>query len=64
MMRVFLEKGEGKDLVPKVDAVFNFQIKKTKEGAVVKSFVIDLKNKLGKVRFCYSNIYKGLCGDR
>ena len=53
MMRVFLEKGEGKDLVPKVDAVFNFQIKKTKEGSVVKSFVIDLKNKLGKVRFFY-----------
>lgn len=44
MMRVFLERGEGKALVPKVDAVFNFEIKLNKQGPVIKSFVIDLKN--------------------
>ncbi len=49
MMRVYLERGEGKALVPKVDSIFNIQIKKTKEGPVVKTFVIDLKNGQGKV---------------
>lgn len=44
MMRVFLERGEGKHLVPKVDAIFNFEIKTDKKGEVVKTFVIDLKN--------------------
>lgn len=48
MMRVYLERGEGKALVPKVDSIFNIQIKKTKEGPVVKTFVIDLKNGQGK----------------
>lgn len=49
MMRVFLERGEGKPLIPKVDAVFNFDIKATKSGPVLKTFVIDLKNGQGKV---------------
>lgn len=44
MMRVFLERGEGKALVPKVDAVFNFEIKKEKKGAVIKTFIINLKD--------------------
>jgi 3-hydroxyacyl-CoA dehydrogenase/3a,7a,12a-trihydroxy-5b-cholest-24-enoyl-CoA hydratase len=44
MMRVFLERGEGKALIPKVDAMFNFEIKESKKGPVVKSTVIDLKN--------------------
>lgn len=44
MMRVFLERGEGKHLVKKVDAVFNFEIKTSKTGPVAKSFVIDLKS--------------------
>jgi len=30
MMRVFLDKGEGKALIPKVEAIFNFEIKLTK----------------------------------
>jgi hypothetical protein len=30
MMKVFLDRGEGKPLIPKVDAVFNFEIKSTK----------------------------------
>ena len=49
MMASYLSKGEGKDLIKKVDAVFNFEIKETKKGPVVKSFVIDLKNAHGKV---------------
>jgi len=49
MMRVYLERGEGKALIPKVDAVFNFEIKTKKNGPVVKSYVIDLKNGQGKV---------------
>ena len=27
MMRVFLDRGDGKSLIPKVDSVFNFEIK-------------------------------------
>jgi 3-hydroxyacyl-CoA dehydrogenase/3a,7a,12a-trihydroxy-5b-cholest-24-enoyl-CoA hydratase len=42
MMRVYLERGEGKALVPKVSAVFNFEVKKDKKGPVVKTFTIDL----------------------
>ena len=49
MMASFVNRGEGKDLIKKVDAVFNFEIKETKKGPVVKSFVIDLKNGQGKV---------------
>lgn len=49
MMKVFLDRGEGKPLIPKVDAVFNFEIKSTKQGPVIKTFVIDLKNGNGKV---------------
>lgn len=48
-MAQYLVRGEGKDLIKKVDAVFNFEIKETKKGPVVKSFVIDLKNNQGKV---------------
>lgn len=49
MMASFLNRGEGKDLIKKVDAVFNFEIKENKKGPVEKSFVIDLKNGQGKV---------------
>ena len=27
MMKVFLDRGEGKSLISKVDAIFNFEIK-------------------------------------
>lgn len=36
-------------MIPKVDAVFNFEIKTVKTGPVAKTFVIDLKNGQGKV---------------
>ena len=49
-MKVFLERGEGKPLIPKVAAVFNFEIKLTKTGKVEKTFEIDLKNGQGSVR--------------
>lgn len=49
MMRVFLERGEGKHLIPKVDASYNFEVKTSKKGPVVKTFNIDLKTGNGKV---------------
>ncbi len=49
MMKVFLDRGVRKLLVSKVDAVFNFEIKSTKQGPVIKTFVIDLKNGNEKV---------------
>lgn len=44
MMKVFLERGEGKPLIPKVQAVFGFEILKTKGGKIEASYEIDLKN--------------------
>ena len=49
MMKVFLDRGVRKLLISKVDAVFNFEIKYTKQGPVIKRFVIDLKNGNEKV---------------
>lgn len=43
-MRVYLDRGEGKEQVKKVDAVFNFEIKEQKNGPIAKTYVIDLKN--------------------
>lgn len=50
MMRVFLERGEGKGLVPKVAATFGFDILKAKGGPIAKSYTIDLKNGQGGVK--------------
>jgi 3-hydroxyacyl-CoA dehydrogenase/3a,7a,12a-trihydroxy-5b-cholest-24-enoyl-CoA hydratase len=44
MMRVFLERGEGKPLIPKVGAIFGFEISKTKGGKIEIIYEIDLKN--------------------
>ena len=44
LMRVYLDRGEGKEQVKKVDAVFNFEIKEQKNGQIAKTYVIDLKN--------------------
>jgi len=44
MMRVFLERGEGKALIPKVNAIFGFDIIKSKGGPIAASYEIDLKN--------------------
>ena len=48
-MRVFLERGEGKDVVAKVQGVYNFGITKKKGAPIAKSWIIDLKNGQGKV---------------
>lgn len=44
MMQVYLDKGEGKDLVPKVQAVFGFDITKKKGAKPTLTYEIDLKN--------------------
>jgi len=54
-MRVYLERGEGKGLIAKVDAIFHFEIIKSKGGPIVKSWTIDLKSGQGSV----SNDKKG-----
>lgn len=46
-MSAFLSSGEGKDLIPKVGAIFGFEIIKTKGGKVEAIFEIDLKNGKG-----------------
>ncbi|CAD8172109.1 unnamed protein product [Paramecium octaurelia] len=50
LMRAFLDRGEGKDLIPKVQGVFNFEIILQKGGPVIKSWVIDLKNGQGSIK--------------
>eukprot|EP01015_Nassula_variabilis_P029146 TRINITY_DN620_c0_g1_i2.p1 TRINITY_DN620_c0_g1~~TRINITY_DN620_c0_g1_i2.p1 ORF type:complete len:261 (-),score=60.69 TRINITY_DN620_c0_g1_i2:118-900(-) len=49
MIGAFLDSGEGKKLVAEINAIYGFEIKKTKKGEVVKTFTIDLKNGQGKV---------------
>ena len=51
MMKIFLERGEGKDLVKKVNSVFGFDILAKKGGKPVLSVTIDLKNGQGSVEF-------------
>ena len=43
-MGSFLERGEGKDIVAKVEGLYNFAITKKKGGPVAKCWIIDLKN--------------------
>ena len=50
MMRVFLERGEGKHLIPKVGAIFGFEITKKKGGKPEKTFEINLKEGSGYVK--------------
>ena len=49
LMNTFLTRGEGKDLVPKVQAVYLFEITPKKGAPIAKTYVIDLKNGGGKV---------------
>jgi len=49
LIRVFLDRGEGKPLVPKVAAVFNFEITPKKGEPIAKTWTIDLKNGQGRV---------------
>lgn len=44
MMKVFLGKGEGKHLIPKVKAVFGFEITPKKGAKPALIYEIDLKN--------------------
>lgn len=48
-MRVFLERGEGKHLIQKVNATYNFEVTKVKNGPVARTWIIDLKNGNGSV---------------
>ena len=48
MMGEFLAKGEGKDLIPKVGAIFQFDIWVTK-GEIAGSYEINLKDGQGSV---------------
>ena len=49
-MHSFLAKGEGKALVPKVAAIFAFEITRAKGSKVEGVYEIDLKNGQGNVR--------------
>lgn len=44
MMYTYLGEGHGKELIPKVGAVYGFEITKTKGGKVEVIYEIDLKN--------------------
>ena len=50
MMGVYLQRGEGKHLIPKVAAIFGFEISKVKGGKVEAIYEIDLKNGNGLCR--------------
>ena len=54
-MRVFLSRGEGKPLIAKVSAVYNFAITEKKGGPVAKTWIIDLKNGNGDVKVGVDN---------
>lgn len=49
MMRQFLDRGEGKAAVGKVQAIYNFEIVPKKGDPVAKTWTIDLKNGQGRV---------------
>ena len=49
MMKEYLARGEGKALVPKVKAVFSFEITKAKGQKPTLIYEIDLKNGQGDV---------------
>lgn len=50
MMATYLAGGNGKDLIPKVNAIFGFDITLAKGGKVEASYEIDLKNGQGATR--------------
>jgi len=51
MMSVYLERGEGKKLIPKVSSVFGFEITKKKGQKPSLIYEIDLKSGQGSVHF-------------
>ena len=50
MMHTYLAQGNGKEIIPKVQAIFAFEITKTKGGKVEAAYEIDLKNGQGNVK--------------
>ena len=50
MMFTYLSQGLGKDLIPKVNSIYAFEITKTKGGKVEVIYEIDLKNGQGTVK--------------
>ena len=50
MMKSYLNQGLGKALIPKVDAIFAFEIIKAKGGKIEVIYEIDLKNGQGNVK--------------
>jgi 3-hydroxyacyl-CoA dehydrogenase/3a,7a,12a-trihydroxy-5b-cholest-24-enoyl-CoA hydratase len=50
LIRNYLASGEGKDIVKKVVAIFQFDITEAKGGPVVKSWTVDLKNENGSAK--------------
>ena len=50
MMATYLGQGLGKDLIGKVNAIYGFEITKTKGGKVEAVYEIDLKNGQGNVK--------------
>jgi len=50
MMHTYLAQGNGKDLITKVNAIYAFEITKTKGGKVEAVYEIDLKNGQGNVK--------------
>ncbi len=50
MMKTYLDQGLGKELIPKVAAVFGFEILRAKGGKVEVTYEIDLKNGQGDVK--------------
>ena len=51
MMKVFLERGEGAQLVKQLGSVYGFNITEKKNGPIKRFFTIDLKNGQGSVVF-------------
>ena len=47
-MAAYFQKGEAKDNVAKIQAIFNFDITPKKGEPIAKSWVIDMKNGQGK----------------
>ena len=50
MMATYLAEGNGKPIIPKVGAIFSFEITKTKGGKVENTYEIDLKNGQGHAK--------------
>ena len=50
MMYTYLAEGHGKAIIPKVAAIFSFEITKAKGGKVETIYEIDLKNGQGTVK--------------